>query len=159
MLPPVQGVPNKPWPQLVDELRKGMSQDDLAYEARKHGAPATLTGSWISQLKKGTRPITIDVFRGLAGALGVPPETFAEYRLAIARDQLDERIVGLDGALANLRELEAAAAGGRTAPAPPKGGFLQQLLASAQTTPADQAASAKKLAAKKRTRSSRRKAA
>jgi transcriptional regulator with XRE-family HTH domain len=149
------------WFEVADRVRRerGLSQDDLAYEARKHGAPKALNSSWYSKVKRGDRPLTTEFLTGIAGALKIPPETFAEYRLAIARQQLDEQIVGLDGALANLRELEAAAAGGRSAPAPPQGGFLSRLLASAETTPRDQAASAKKPAAKKRTRSSRRKAA
>lgn len=90
----------------MDALRGKTSQDDVAYEARRHGAPAKLTGSWISALRKGTRPLTMDVLRGIAGALGVPPETFAEYQLAEARRQLDEREIGLDQAVANLRRLE-----------------------------------------------------
>lgn len=32
-----------------------------------------------------------------------PYDEFAEYQLAVARDQLDERVVGLDAATANLK--------------------------------------------------------
>jgi transcriptional regulator with XRE-family HTH domain len=102
------GAP-KCWFELMDELRgkAGLSsQDDVAYEARRHGAPSTLTGSWISQLRKGSRPLAPDVLRGIAGALGIEPERFAEYRLAVARQQLDERAIGLEQAVANLRALE-----------------------------------------------------
>lgn len=97
------------WAEIADQLRSesGMSQDDLAYGARQFGAPATLTGSWISQLRKGTRPLTLEILAGIAGALEVPPETFAEYRLAQARRMLDEREEGLDQAIANLSRVES----------------------------------------------------
>lgn len=39
-------------------------------------------------------------------ALGVPPEEFPEYRLAAARDRLDDRVVGLDRAIASLEGIE-----------------------------------------------------
>lgn len=96
------------WAELTDKLRAetGLSQEDLAYEARDHGAPSTLTGSWISQLKSGKRPLSLDVLIGIAGALGIEPERFAEYRLAIARQQLDEREVGLAQALQALEAYE-----------------------------------------------------
>lgn len=101
---------------MADQLRadREMSQDDLAYEARKYGAPSALTGSYISAIKKGRRPLSIEVLGGLAGALEVEPETFAEYRLAQARQQLDERQVGLEQAVENLRRLEAAEAAAGT---------------------------------------------
>jgi transcriptional regulator with XRE-family HTH domain len=42
----------------------------------------------------------------IARALDVPPEEFPEYRLAQARDRLDDRLVGLDRALAALGPIE-----------------------------------------------------
>jgi transcriptional regulator with XRE-family HTH domain len=42
----------------------------------------------------------------LATALGVAPEEFPEYRLAKARERLDERAVGLDAALATLDRVQ-----------------------------------------------------
>ena len=42
----------------------------------------------------------------LCRALEVPPEEFPEYRLAQARDRLDDRIVGLDRAVAALERIE-----------------------------------------------------
>lgn len=160
MLGPVQGVRNKPWPELVDELRDGMSQDDLAYEARRHGAPATLTGSWVSQLKKGTRPITIEIFEGLAGALNVPPETFAEYRLAIARLALDESHMGLDGALVNLRLIEeAATAAGQKLPRSVKEDLPKTGRRGRSNTSAAPSEGRTSAAAPKRKRASRKRAA
>jgi transcriptional regulator with XRE-family HTH domain len=42
----------------------------------------------------------------LAEALEVPPEEFPEYRLWQARDRLDDRVVGLDRAVAALESVE-----------------------------------------------------
>lgn len=108
------------WVDVMDQLRgeAGLSQDDLAYEARRYGAPSTLTGSWISQLRSGKRPLAPDILRGIAGALGVEPERFAEYRLAMARQLFDEREIGLEEATANLTGLEALVVG-EGLPAPP----------------------------------------
>lgn len=44
----------------------------------------------------------------LARGLGVPPDTFDEYRLAKARVLLDERVAGLDLAVARLDQITAA---------------------------------------------------
>jgi transcriptional regulator with XRE-family HTH domain len=121
----------KTWFDLVDELRaeQGMSLDTLAYEARSHGAPSTFVGSWLSQLRRGTRPMAPDILRGIAGALDVEPEAFAEYRLAMARRQLDEREVGLDQAATNLTQLGAMVGAGGL-PGPPDGELAQILKAA-----------------------------
>jgi transcriptional regulator with XRE-family HTH domain len=47
----------------------------------------------------------------LAKALGVAPDEFPEYRLAQARAQLDERVAGLDRALAALERVQAGLKG------------------------------------------------
>ena len=49
-----------------------------------------------------------ETLEDIAQALGVEPEEFPEYRLAKAREELDDRIVGLDRALATLSALQAA---------------------------------------------------
>lgn len=109
-IPPVQGDPSetiRPWSQVVEEVRGaiGLSQDDLAHNARAFGAQQTLTGSQISQIKNGKRPYSSAFFEGIAGALGISPFRFAEYHLAKARDLIDEKQVGLDDALANIDRL------------------------------------------------------
>ena len=43
-----------------------------------------------------------------AEALGVDPSVFAEYRLAKAREELDERVAGLDKAVDNLDRVVSA---------------------------------------------------
>lgn len=97
----------RPWPEIVDEVRgeTKTSLDDLAYEARFHGAPKSLTGSGISQIKNGKRPYSTGFFEGIAGALGISPFRFGEYHLALARTLIDERQVGLNTALENLDRL------------------------------------------------------
>jgi transcriptional regulator with XRE-family HTH domain len=55
-----------------------------------------------------TRQPEINTIEVLAAALEVEPETFPEYRLALARRQLDEREVGLAQALSNLDLVERA---------------------------------------------------
>lgn len=47
-----------------------------------------------------------DTIADVARALNVPPEEFPEYRLAKAREALDERIAGLEEALENLEARE-----------------------------------------------------
>lgn len=130
------GSPARPWFELMDDLRAktGLTQDDVAFEARQHGAPSTFTGSWISQLRRGSRPLAVDVLQGIAGALGVEPEHFAEYRLARIRQLFDEREIGLKEAIRNLTALESLVADdGLPAPL----GELARLLRSASPSSKD----------------------
>lgn len=141
--------------QTLDE--KGMTQEDLAFEARRLGG-LKINSSWISKIRNGHRPLSIEFLESLAGALGVPPETFAEYRLAIARVQLDESEVGLEAALANLRELEAAASAEELLPLR-EGGLLAQSVAAHRSTPESQSAKPKRSANRRRRGRAARKAA
>lgn len=50
-----------------------------------------------------------EVLEAIAAALGCEPDDFIEYRLAKARELLDERAVGLEQALANLEQAPALA--------------------------------------------------
>jgi transcriptional regulator with XRE-family HTH domain len=131
---PMTGVEPKSWVEIAEDLRQenGLSQDDLAYEARSHGGPAAFNGAWYTKAKQGKRPATPELLRGVAGALGIPPETFVEYRLAIAREQLDPGVVGLDEAAANLKALAGVVAE-RGLPGPPPG-ELERLLRDAGST-------------------------
>ena len=45
---------------------------------------------------------SIEAMEACARTLNLKPEHFAEYRLAMARQQLDPRVVGLETALRNL---------------------------------------------------------
>jgi transcriptional regulator with XRE-family HTH domain len=62
----------------------------------------------IKSLEAGTNQPGPETIRALAHALGVPPEEFPEYGLALARQKLDERKVGLDQAIRNFSEVKAA---------------------------------------------------
>lgn len=64
----------------------------------------------IKALENGTNNPGPETISAVAHALGVPPQEFPEYRLALARAQLDENEIGLDQALANLAQFEAALA-------------------------------------------------
>jgi transcriptional regulator with XRE-family HTH domain len=47
---------------------------------------------------------TVVTFERISEALGVDPSVFPEYRLAKARERLDERKVGYDAALGSLHD-------------------------------------------------------
>lgn len=61
-----------------------------------------------------------ETIEALAPALGVQPEEFPEYRLAMARRLLDERAVGLERALETLGLLEALSAPSAAEPLRPE---------------------------------------
>ena len=61
------------------------------------------------------RPLRPEQIAALAGAVGVPPEHFPEYRLALARRALDEREVGLDQAVKTLEQIQEHLAPARRA--------------------------------------------
>lgn len=95
---------------LVD--RRGMSLNrlgNLAWDgvARSGTSPETL-----KRVRAGERTLHPQLVRAVAQALDPPvePELFPEYRLAMARQLFDERLIGLDQALENLRMLDAALA-------------------------------------------------
>ena len=96
----------RPLARLARELRqeRGLSQEDLAFRMRDQGAGAT-SGA-VGQIERGVIRPKRETIEALAAALGVEPERFAEYRLAAARRLFDEREVGLEEALSNLRQLE-----------------------------------------------------
>lgn len=97
-------MPKRSTKPIADTLHELMDERDwtlreLSRQTKQHGwgSPGAL-----SFLFNGEQPPTIRAMEALAKALKVPPETFAEYRLAKAREQLDERVVGFKTALANL---------------------------------------------------------
>lgn len=98
--------------QFADRLRRlakerGISMERIFIEAYDPDARGT-SPALMKKVMRGERAITRRAIEGVAAALGVPPEEFPEYRLALARQQLDEREVGLDQALENLCRIEAA---------------------------------------------------
>ena len=76
----------------------------LAYSDQQNGtSPSTF-----QKALRGERPLTISLVEAVADTLGVSPEEFHEYRLAVARRQLDEREVGLEQAIDMLEAVERA---------------------------------------------------
>lgn len=55
-------------------------------------------------LIEGKRVASLALMDHIASELGVDPNEWPEYRLAKARERLDERVVGLEQALKNLGE-------------------------------------------------------
>lgn len=95
---------SKPFPQAVAELlkEKGWSIRELSRRTKEQDDWGAL--STIHLLLRGELRATPEAMEKIASALGVPPEHFAEYRLAVRRRQLDPDAVGLSRALANLNE-------------------------------------------------------
>ncbi len=95
------------------KARFGLTEDDLVRGSKR------LTRSTLQALMRPYKPQKAGAsnssryprperIKYVAEALGVPPEEFPEYRLAKARELLDERHHGLDQALTNLAEITEA---------------------------------------------------
>jgi transcriptional regulator with XRE-family HTH domain len=56
----------------------------------------------LSDYQTGKLPVSMTAMERLANVFGIEPELFADYRLAVARAQLDPEQVGLKIALKNL---------------------------------------------------------
>jgi transcriptional regulator with XRE-family HTH domain len=70
----------QPFAETFERLRElqGISQREVARRAANHGAPGFPT---LNRVFRGeTRPLPVHL-KAVAAALGVAPETFAEYRL------------------------------------------------------------------------------
>lgn len=67
-----------------------------------------LSHSYLGNLARGDdKTSNTDTMQLIAQALDVDPSSFTQYRLALARDLLDERVVGLPEAVKNLVLVEA----------------------------------------------------
>ena len=87
---------------------KGLSLEDVAYQARALLGPAALSLSIIQKRVAGGSDLapSFELLETLAAGLGVPPETFAEYRLEVAKRALTPRYAGgLDEALRALERM------------------------------------------------------
>jgi len=96
---------NLPFVEAFSAVRGDCSFRDLERRTRDCDPSGNgLSRTYLNHMARGlTRP-TAPAMRLIAEALGIEPEYFAEYRLAAARWQLDERRVGLDAALQALAE-------------------------------------------------------
>jgi transcriptional regulator with XRE-family HTH domain len=80
---------------------QGLSYRGLAEAIRKIDEQG-ITHAHLNMLANGHDKPSMRVMELIARACDVPPEFFAEYRLAIAMRELDPAVVGLDQALKNL---------------------------------------------------------
>jgi transcriptional regulator with XRE-family HTH domain len=89
-----------------DALRELMKAQGLTYRslaaATRDRDGKGVTHAHINMLANGHDKPTMRTMELIADAVGVAPEYFAEYRLAVAMRQLDPTAVGLEQALANL---------------------------------------------------------
>ena len=92
---------------LRDLLGDEISLRRLSAESRADGPG--ISAPYLSRLLKGSDAPTLAVIRTVAGALGVEPTHFLEYRLASARAMLDEfGPGGAEAAAANLERFDEA---------------------------------------------------
>lgn len=94
---------NKRFTDAVQELlhEHDMSQRELVRQTRRHGWGST---GHISFIMRDEQQPSLRAMEAIAKVLGVPPEHFAEYRLAKAREALDPSVVGFNKALKNLED-------------------------------------------------------
>lgn len=82
----------------------GISQREASRRTRETGQKG-LSHVTISFLLQGKMDPSRQAMEWLALAFGVAPGYFAEYRLRVARDALDPKIVGLSRALNALKKM------------------------------------------------------
>jgi transcriptional regulator with XRE-family HTH domain len=106
-------VPIEPYWQRVRRLRqaRGLSQtrlyrltEDVSMDMIR--ALESDPGRESSAQRHRSRYPSATTLARVAKALDVAPEEFPEYRLAVARDRLDDRVVGLERAVASLEAIE-----------------------------------------------------
>ena len=71
-----------------------------------------ITAGTISQIETGRIRAEPETIEAIADAYELAPSTFADYELAMARQSLDERTVGIEVALAALSAYQSALSGG-----------------------------------------------
>jgi transcriptional regulator with XRE-family HTH domain len=95
---PPQGIE-----ELLPQLRKerGWSRERLSHQAFGIDSEGTSVAQ-IAAIERGERRASARTMMAIAEALEISPDSFPEYRLAVARIALDERLVGLDEAVKRL---------------------------------------------------------
>jgi transcriptional regulator with XRE-family HTH domain len=105
----VSGTSSEPF---GDALRALMKSQDLTYrrlaDVTRELDGKGLTHAHINMLANGHDRPSIRAMELIAEACGVPPDYFAEYRLATAMRELDPTEVGFEQALENLNAALAA---------------------------------------------------
>lgn len=111
----------KPFGEALRELMgpRGLTYRGLAEAVRQIDGKG-ITHAHINMLANGHDKPSMRAMELIAEACDVPPEYFAEYRLAIAMRELDPSEVGLERALENLNARLGARrrAGARSRPTP-----------------------------------------
>jgi len=99
----MQKLEQKPFGEALSELLDNyeMSLRELTRRCRSNGWGNLTT---IAKLSHGEIRPSMRAMENIAKALAIRSETFADYRLAAARQRLDPRAVGLKKALKNLGE-------------------------------------------------------
>jgi transcriptional regulator with XRE-family HTH domain len=100
-------------------LRQLMEEQQLSYrrlaDAIGRLDERGITHAHLNMLANGHDKPSIRAIDLISRACSIPPEYFAEYRLAMAQRELDPSVVGLDQALENLNaRLGARRRGGAT---------------------------------------------
>lgn len=93
-------------PALLRSLRGDMSRSRLSRATASYNGIG-VSEETIKALEAGKWSATPETLRAIAHGLGIEPERFPQYRLALLRQQFDEREVGLDEAISNLADLDA----------------------------------------------------
>ena len=103
-------VPTEPYYERLRRLRneRGLSQPELFKRVDGVSIDSIRILERSPDRVARVRYPSAKTLAALAEGLDVPPEEFPEYELARARELLDERVVGLDVALENLRRWQAA---------------------------------------------------
>jgi transcriptional regulator with XRE-family HTH domain len=99
----------EPFPKRLKTLasEKGLSVAQVGYKAFDLDVRGTNPNT-LNKVMQGKTRLNDALARAVATVLGVPPETFTEYRLSRLRHDLDEAAVGFDDAAAKLALIEAA---------------------------------------------------
>lgn len=101
------------FPTLLKRLaaERGVSVNRVGFEAYDPNITGTNPDT-LKSVMAGRRRVTATLIEAVADVLDVEPQLFAEYRLAMMRQSLDERDppdgVGLEEALAQLSRIEEA---------------------------------------------------
>jgi transcriptional regulator with XRE-family HTH domain len=98
------------FPERVKALagEKGMSVSHVRRSADDPNEDGTSADTFTSVMYGRIPTPGVPLLQAVARALGVDASEFTEYRLAVARDLLDQRKVGLDAAYENLQAVVAA---------------------------------------------------
>lgn len=96
----------QPFPATLKKILEieGISERQLTERARRKGYDRH--HSTLHRIYAGDGPVQPEHMEGVARALNIAPETFAEYRLWKARTDYDPGVIGWKRAIRNLQRLE-----------------------------------------------------